>query len=545
MTETSSDTKNIVRGTSIVSLLTLTSRFFGFLRDHVLARFLGAGALTDIFFVAFRLPNLLRNLVAEGALSSAFLPVLAQEKNKDKEHASIFFHQMLFLVLIVTVLLSLLGIYFSPEIVSFVGVGFKNNPENYTLCIELSRIVFPYIIFVSNIALINATLITFNVYGGSALAQITMNLVLIAAASMGNFLTEIQTLYCLTFGTLIGGALQILIQFPLLNKVNLKLRYSFSLINQRIKKVLILFAPAFIGAAVGQIITFLNTMLASTLAEGSVSWLHYADRLAQLPIGIFSVALGSVIFPNLANNVAKDDSKQFNKSFINGLRYLSFVLIPASAFLFTMSEDLVKFFFESGKFNYFDTIQTSIALKALSLSIWASGCYALTVRAFHAKKNTKTPCMVAVCILVIGFNISLVLMGKIDNSNNSSLINFLVSIQSFNLDLLNSFGINIIGMGHIGLALTSLFSSSISLLILLRLLINKCKLEIKEFLISSLKALVASILMCLVINYIGELSKISILNVILKALIGGFSFIAISFILKNKELKETYSQFLR
>lgn len=540
------ESKNIIKGTSIVSLLTILSRVFGFLRDHVLARFLGAGINTDIFFVAFRLPNLLRNLVAEGALSSAFLPVLAEEKSKSDENAKLFFRKMLFLVFIITSILSIIGITFSEEIVSFVGVGFKNDPEAFKLCVSLSQIIFPYIIFVSNVALINAALITFNIYGSSAIAQILLNLVLIIGASFGNYLSEIDTLYVLAYATLLGGFFQVLIQFPLLKKGGLSFIYSFRIITPAIKKVFILFVPAFLGAATGQIITFLNTMLASTLIAGSVSWLHYADRLAQLPIGIFSVALGSVIFPGLAKNFANKEENQFNLSLINGLRYLSFVLIPASVFLFITSDQLVSFFFESGKFNSKDTEFTSIALKALSLSIWTTGCYSLLVRAFHARKDTKTPCLVSLLILVLSFNISLLLMGGIENKSNSSLILFLQTNQEIlNTFIYNYFNLTLPTFGHVGLALTSFISSSIAFIILLGIFIKNTNINLAVFLKSTLKSLIASLLMGIAIILTPKISSLLLINLLIKCIVATFIYIFIALLLKSSEALETFKVFWR
>jgi putative peptidoglycan lipid II flippase len=525
----------LIKGTGLVSLLTIISRILGFVRDHVMARFLGAGILTDVFFVAYRIPNLLRNLLAEGALNSAFLPAFAQEHSKSDLHAQEFLKSMFSILLILGTSVSLLGILFSEEIISLIGAGFNTNPEAQKLCIQLTKVMFPYILFVSFIALLNSALLSYRVYGASALAQIFMNIVFIIAAFFSQWFTQENALFVLAYGVLVGGIVQIVIQLPMLHKAGLRIAFSKKIVTKSTKVVFLLFIPAFIGAAVNQLITFMNTMLASSLPSGSISWLHYADRISQLPTGIFAVALSSVLFPSFSIDIANKNFDNFTRSFGNGLRYLSFVMIPASFGIFFMAEPLIKFFFESGRFLPNDTHQAALALKAMAIGLWTSSCLSLTVRAFHSFKDMLTPCFISLATLFFGFYASLALMGPIQQAEHSKVLVALKNQQNLIYAIFPSSP----NLGHIGLASSWSIMSSLSFVVLLYFLNKKHSINLKIFLSSSIKASLASIAMVIAIESVNIFDSFLLINLLIKVFVAGIIYLLAGLALKSSEAWET------
>ena len=314
----------LLRGTAIVSVLTLLSRLLGFVRDLLIARLLGASLYADAFFVAFRIPNLLRSFVAEGALTSAFVPVFSSSLAKDKQEAFSAFRRVLGFLLMLTILLSSFGILYAPDVVLLLAPGFSEDLGKYQLCITLTKIMLPYIACVSVIAMINAALNSLHIFGASAWAQVTMNGVLIIGALCAMVFEPERATIILAYSVLVGGLVQIVVQITSCLRAGLSLRPSFNIIRRDVGEVVRLMIPATIGASVYQITIFIATLLASLLPSGSVSWLFYADRIAQFPIGIFSVALASVLLPALSTASANADSDRFRRSLADSLRYTSF-----------------------------------------------------------------------------------------------------------------------------------------------------------------------------------------------------------------------------
>ena len=486
----------LLRGTAIVSVLTLLSRLLGFVRDLLIARLLGASLYADAFFVAFRIPNLLRSFVAEGALTSAFVPVFSSSLAKDKQEAFSAFRRVLGFLLMLTILLSSFGILYAPDVVLLLAPGFSEDPGKYQLCITLTKIMLPYIACVSVIAMINAALNSLHIFGASAWAQVTMNGVLIIGALCAMVFEPERATIILAYSVLVGGLVQIVVQIPSCLRAGLSLRPSFNIIRRDVGEVVRLMIPATIGASVYQITIFIATLLASLLPSGSVSWLFYADRIAQFPIGIFSVALASVLLPALSTASANADSDRFRRSLADSLRYTSFIIIPMASGIWVLALPITELLFERGAFSHESSLMTSYALKALALGLWATSCYSMIVRAFIARKDTITPTLIGLASLLVSVIASLLLMGPIANQGGAivttlSLLQMkLYTVLPWHTEL-----------GHRGLALASSIAACASLLLVLSMFTLRIgKFPWRVFLLSTVRALVASVIMIIVLK---------------------------------------------
>lgn len=450
--------KQIIRGTAVTSLLTVLSRILGFFRDLIVALVFGAGPIADAYFVAFRIPNLLRSFVAEGALSSAFVPIFSAEARKGNDAAQAALRCVTTFLVLTTITLTIIGIIFAESLVDLIAPGF--SPEQRILCVLLTRIMLPYIIFVSIIAMINGALSSLKTFGAAAAAQSVMNLVLIAGGLLSALCEATSGAIVLSVSVLVGGIAQVLYQIPALRRANLSLELGFSHSGTIIRELVTLMAPALIGATVYQLILFSATVMASLLEAGAVSWLFYADRIVQLPIGIFSIALGSVLLPALSANVASLNQRKFTDNLLNSLRYTSFILIPLSFLIFITAPDLITVLFRRGAFDDHAASMTAVAVQALSLGIWAISCQSLLMRAFIAKRDNVTPTLLGLLTLVANLFVSLMLMGEISSTEPSPIAAILGRIQQLLLSIIPISA----NFGHIGLALASSTASVVSFL---------------------------------------------------------------------------------
>ncbi len=488
----------LLRGTAIVSLLTLLSRILGFVRDLLVARLLGASLFADAFFVAFRIPNLLRSFVAEGALTSAFAPTFSTSLCKGKEEAAATFGRVSGFLLVITIPLSLLGIIYAPEVIRLIAPGFAVNSEKFELCVLLTRIMMPYIACVSFIAMINSALNALAIFGASAWAQVIMNLVLIAGALAALPFDPRTTTTILAVSVLIGGVIQIFAQIPAVRRGGLSLRPSVELGHRDIREVLRLMIPATIGASVYQITIFFATLLASLLAEGSVSWLFYADRVAQFPLGIFSIALASVLLPALANASAADDHDTFRGGLSNSLRYTSFIIIPMAFGIWALALPITELLFERGAFSHQSSLMTSRALQALAFGLWATSCYSMIVRAFIAKKDTITPTLIGVGSLIIYVITALLMMGRVE-PHGDLLSESVAHMQS----ALYSFIPWHTTLGHVGLGAASSVAALCSLVIIVALFTRRIgSFPWCAFVMSTVRSTCASVVMTVAVTWV-------------------------------------------
>lgn len=526
----------LLRGTAIVSLLTLLSRCLGFVRDLLVAQLLGASLFADAFFVAFRIPNLLRSFAAEGALTSAFVPVFSSALARSTLDAQSAFKRIAGFVLYLTVPLTILGIAFTPEILSVIAPGFCESPEKLALTTNLTRMMFPYIICVSIIAMINSALNTLRVFGASAWAQVIMNIVLIVGALCALPLEPKSATYVLAISVVIGGIIQVVAQIPACRRANLPIRATNELRSPEVKEVVRLMIPATVGASVYQLNIFLATLLASLLAEGSVSWLFYADRVAQFPVGIFSVALASVLLPTLSNASAASDGDKFRSGLSDSLRFTSFAILPMAGGIWALAIPLTTLLFERGAFTHNSTLMTAAAIQALALGLWASSCYSMVMRAFIAKKDTITPTLVGACSLSVYVVAALALMGPIPPSQDR-LASIISAFQSTISSLLPS----VTPQAHVGLAL----ASSIGALFSLAMAITLYSLKIGSFpwapfLGSLCRGLVGTAVMVAAVSVLTPFNAHPLVATVCGVAIGVGGYIAAMLALRSHEMRQTF-----
>lgn len=523
----------LLRGTVITSSLTLLSRALGFARDLLVARLLGASLFADVFFVAFRIPNLLRSFLAEGALTSAFVPVFTGSLAKSHDEAQATFSRLTGFLISITVPLSILGILFAPEIVRLIAPGFAQDQQKFELCVLLTQIMFPYIACVSLIAMINSALNSLRIFGASAWAQVFMNITLIGGALCAlPFEPRVATLL-LALSVIIGGAVQITTQLPACSRAKLSLRPSFAIFSRDVTETVKLMLPATLGASVYQLTVF-STILASTLPDGSVSWLFYADRIAQFPIGIFSIALASVLLPALAHASAQDDSALFKRNLSNSLRFTNFVIIPMAAGLWALALPITEVLFERGAFTHESSVRTAHAIKALTFGLWATSCHSMITRAFIAKKDTVTPTCIGACSLIVGLIASLILMGPL-SSEGGYLLEALQWLQT----LLYSFSDISPQLGHVGLAASSSLAAVVSLILVVGFFCKQMgDFPWRTFVSSMSKSACAAFGMVAAIYGIQQITLSPATNCALSITAGVVVYILASFILRSTELLE-------
>ncbi|MDR1395117.1 MAG: murein biosynthesis integral membrane protein MurJ [Deltaproteobacteria bacterium] len=421
----------ILRSAAAVGLGTLLSRIAGLIRDQVTAFYFGASPAADAFFVAFRLPNLLRRLLAEGALTPAFVPVFTERLTQEGHGpAAALFRSTLTLLGLILTGVTLLGLWLAPELILILAPGFQADPEQFQLTVRLARIVFPYILFISLTALAMGVLNSLGRFSIPAVGPVLLNISMILGAVILSPRLE-EPIAGLAAGALLGGILQLAIQLPFLKKAGPYLGLSFSFKDPAIKKTLKLMAPAALGVAAYQISIFVNTQLASLLPDGSVSWLYYADRLVQFPLGVFTLALSTAVLPALARVRAEGRMEAFEEVYLSSLGLQFFITLPAMAGLMVMAEPLVGLLFERGQFTAQSTQATAQALWAYVLGLPCLSGTSLSARAFFSLSDTKTPARVAAVSLVLGLILAAVLMKPLQHSglalasSLASLINFL------------------------------------------------------------------------------------------------------------------------
>jgi len=466
--------KSLLKGSSTIAIFTLISRIFGFIRDLLIARFFGAGFFTDVFFTAYKIPNILRSLAAEGALTSAFIPIYSDTLKESNNENQKFINSISLFMLIINFLICTLIFLNIETIISFFAPGFINNNEKFLLTIKLTKIMIPYLLFISLVSLTNSILSTHKIFSYQPKAQILMNIVTIIGIFLGSFFSKSEGIFILSYSILLGGAVQLCFAKGFLNKIKKNILPKLPLITNFTKKFFVLFIPACIGASVYQLSSFLNTILGSLLKEGSISWLFYADRIYNLPIGIITISLASTLLPFLAKAKTDNSLTEFNNQLSKTLSIALIILIPASLFIFFYSELIIKIIFLRGSFSYNDLIQTSLALKALAPGLVFASINTLCIRSIIALKDTKTPLILSLTQLFVGFSVALVLMGEFVSTNIIS--NYIQNYQIF-LNSIFKFTNNL-NLAHQGLAMSQSISSVFILpFIFLILKLKKIKLN--------------------------------------------------------------------
>ena len=391
---------NLLKSLAAVSSLTMVSRVLGFVRDTLIARIFGAGVASDAFVVAFKLPNLLRRIFAEGAFSQAFVPILAEYKTQQGEEATrTFLAYVAGLLTLVLALVTLLGMLAAPWIVWGSAPGFADEPERFALTVDLLRVTFPYILLISLSSLLGAVLNTWNRFSVPAFVPTLLNVsMIIFTVWLAPYFDP--PIMALGWAVLVGGLAQFLWQLPALKQVGMLVLPRLSLRDTGVWRVLRQMGPAIFGVSVGQISLIINTIFASFLVAGSVSWMYYADRLMELPSGVLGVALGTILLPALAKTYASADRADYSKLLDWGLRLCFLLVLPCTLALALIAEPLIVSLFQYGKFTAHDSAMTQQALVAYSVGLLALILVKILAPGFYAQQDIKTPVRIAIVSLL-------------------------------------------------------------------------------------------------------------------------------------------------
>lgn len=406
---------NLLKALAQVSGMTLVSRVLGFVRDTVIARAFGAGMETDAFFVAFRIPNLLRRLFAEGAFSQAFVPVLSEYKNQKGFDATkdLIDHVASVLALALFVV-TLIGMVAAPLIIYVSAPGFAANPDKFQLTVDLLRITFPYILFISLVAFAGGILNTYSKFSVPAFTPVILNLSFIFFALVVAPHLD-QPITALAWGAVFGGLAQLAFQAPHLAKLNLVPRWRLNLRDAGVWRILKLMGPAVFGVSIGQISLLISTIFASFLVTGSVSWLFYADRLMEFPTGLLGVGLGTILLPSLAKQFQSKNFAEYSKLLDWGLRLTFLLALPAALALALLAVPLVTTLFHYGQFSDHDVWMTRDAVIAYSLGLTGLILVKILAPGFYAQQNIKTPVKIGLMTLGVTQALNLILLAPLQH----------------------------------------------------------------------------------------------------------------------------------
>lgn len=460
----------LLKSTTTVSFMTFLSRIVGFIRDMVLAQLFGATAGIDAFFLAFKIPNFMRRLFAEGAFSQAFVPVLSQYRTTSShDEVKALINKVFGALSVVTLGVSLVGVLAAPWLVKIFAPGFDTTDGRFQLACHLLHITFPYIFFISLTAFAGGVQNTFGKFAIPAVTPVLLNVSLIIAAIWGSSYFA-EPVLALAWGVLAAGVVQLLFQIPFLAKLALLPSFKWDWSDPGVRRVLTLMVPALIGASVMQINLLVDTIFASFLPVGSLTWLYYSDRLLEFPIGIFGVAMATVVLPHLSKEYAQKSETGFSASIDWALRWILLIGVPSTVGLVMLSGPLMATLFQYGRFLPRDAIMASYSLMALSLGLVGFLAVKILVSAFYSRQNTKFPVKVAVFAMIANVIFNAILIGP---------------------------------LAHAGLALASTLSSALNVLILLwALLRQKIFIPLDGWLGFGLRLLFANAMMAALIGWL-------------------------------------------
>jgi len=484
-----------LKNTFIFSIATLISRVLGYLRDAVVAYYFGANPATDAFYVAWRLPNTLRQLVAEGSFNAAFIPIYTQEYSKSPENAKWYASSLFTYYTIVLIVLTLLVIIFAPYFVKIIAPGFANK-GNFDLTVELVRWVFPYLILIGWTSFYMALLNTKDRFFIPAIAPALLNLAFVITSV---FLSYSMGIYSLAVGALLGGFLQLIIQFPLAIKEGLIIKPTFT-IHPEIKTTLKKLGPAFLSFGVSQFAFVIDTVLASFLMVGAVTYLYYGNRIFQLPLGVFIIGLGNALLVSLSKNYANKDFETFRKDLTLSLKFSIFISIPATIGMIFLGKEIIDVLLVRGAFDEKDAQLTYYALIGYGLGLLG---YSLTrpfKSAFFAMGDTKTP-LYSTMIGIMGSIISAIVL--------TFVLNF----------------------GVFGLAFASSLGGYINTIYLYKHF--NMKIDLKEVFKTFIKVSIAGFVMILFIEALKFFVFNTFIVVFVGILISGIAYLLISYLLKE------------
>ncbi|MBB3324336.1 MULTISPECIES: murein biosynthesis integral membrane protein MurJ [Atlantibacter] len=410
---------NLLKSLAAVSSMTMFSRVLGFARDAIVARVFGAGMATDAFFVAFKLPNLLRRIFAEGAFSQAFVPILAEYKSKQGEEATrLFISYVSGLLTLALAIVTLLGIIGAHWVILVTAPGFVDTADKFALTEQLLRITFPYILLISLASLAGAILNTWNRFSVPAFAPTLLNISMIGFALFAAPYFHPPVL-ALAWAVTVGGVLQLLYQLPHLKKIGMLVLPRINLRDAGAMRVVKQMGPAILGVSVSQISLIINTIFASFLVSGSVSWMYYADRLMEFPSGVLGVALGTILLPSLSRSFASGNHDEYNRLMDWGLRLCFLLALPSAVALGILAEPLIAALFQYGKFTAFDADMTQRALIAYSVGLMGLIVVKVLAPGFYSRQDIKTPVKIAIVTLIMTQLMNLAFIGPLKHAGLS------------------------------------------------------------------------------------------------------------------------------
>jgi putative peptidoglycan lipid II flippase len=422
---------NLLRALATVSGMTLISRIFGFIRDVVIARLFGAGLATDAFFVAFRIPNLLRRLFAEGAFSQAFVPILAEYRARRGEaETRLLVDHVAALLGLALFGVTALGVIAAPLIVYAGAPGFAATPEKFDLTVSLLRVTFPYIFFISLVALAGGILNTYSRFSVPAFTPVLLNLSFIAFALWAAPYFD-PPVMALAWAVFAGGVLQLAFQLPFLRQIGMVPRLRLDLSDEGVWRIVRLMGPAVFGVSIAQVSLFINMIFASFLATGSVSWLYYADRLMEFPAGMLGAALGTILLPGLSNRHARHSPEEYSRLIDWGLRLTVLLALPAAVALALLAVPLTSTLFQYGAFSAADVLATRRAVVAYSVGLTALIMVKVLAPGFYARQDIRTPVRFAVITLAATQVMNLILIWPLKHAGLALAIGLGACVNAF------------------------------------------------------------------------------------------------------------------
>ena len=438
----SGKSKGLLLSSSIVSGMTMISRVLGFVRDQVFAIMFGASTATDEFFVAFKIPNFLRRLFAEGAFAQSFVPVFTEYKeHRSHEELKQLASRVSGTLGLAVLLLSIAGSLFAAQLISLFAPGFSADEESRALATQMLRITFPYLFFISLVAYAGSILNSFQRFAVPAFTPVFLNICLISAALWGTRLLPTPVI-ALAWGVFAAGAVQLAFQLPSLHQLGLLVLPRWGWNDSGVKRILILMLPAAFGSSVAQINLLLDTIIASFLQAGSISWLYYADRLVEFPLGIFGIAIATVILPRLSAIHSHGQNNEFQHTLDWAMRLGLVTALPCAAGLLLLAAPILATLFGYGAFDAEDVHMSAWSLRAYALALPGFILIKILVPGFFSRQDTRTPVRIGIIAMVFNMAMNIILVGAL---------------------LLTS-----AGPAHTGLALATAMSASLQAVMLYR-----------------------------------------------------------------------------
>ncbi len=403
-----SEKVKVAKAAGVVGLATLASRVMGYARDMVMSWAFGTGLAADAFYVAYRIPNLLRELLAEGSMSAAFIPVFTETLTKESRESARHLANAVFArLLVILIILTGLGIIFAPYVVKLIAAGWVHRAEHdkYVIGVTLTRIMFPYLFFIGLAALAMGMLNSLRQFLTPALSPVMLNIMTISAVILSiHFMAE--PIYGVAAGVVVGGMFQFLIQVPGLKKQGMMLKPQFKQTHPGVIKVARLATPVFFSSSVNQLNNFMGTIFASFLGTGSITYLFYGMRFIHFPLGIFGIAIATAVLPTMSAQAARQEHADFRETLSLGLRLVFFIMFPAMAGLITLRVPIVNLLLEHGQFDRISTQGTAVALLFYAVGLWAFAGIRIVAQAFYALQDTKTPVKIAVAAVLTNILLS-------------------------------------------------------------------------------------------------------------------------------------------